>query len=93
MIGTVILFAAMFFALVGLAVWDGARFGGILLFAVMIIGGIGGLLLYFLPTIFAVVRRHRQAAPIILLNVFLGWTFLGWIAALIWSVADFRQTR
>lgn len=44
------------------------------------------LILYFLPTIIAVRRRHRNLLPIILVNIFLGWTFVGWIVALIWAI-------
>jgi uncharacterized membrane protein YqaE (UPF0057 family) len=40
---------------------------------------------YFLPWIVASLRKHRNAGAIALLNLFLGWTLLGWLAALIWS--------
>jgi len=40
---------------------------------------------YFLPTIVAKSRKHHNTMPIFLLNLFLGWTGLGWLAALIWS--------
>jgi len=39
---------------------------------------------YFLPSMIAVARNHRNALPIFILNLFLGWTFLGWIIALVW---------
>lgn len=54
--------------------------GGDLLF-VLLIGGT----LYFLPAIVAGNRRHHQAAAIFFLNLLLGWTVLGWIAALVWA--------
>jgi hypothetical protein len=40
---------------------------------------------YFLPTIIVTARRHHNAAAIFVLNLFLGWTFLGWVIALVWS--------
>lgn len=43
------------------------------------------LVLYFIPAIIAAMRKHPNQNPIFLLNLFLGWTFLGWVAALIWS--------
>lgn len=43
------------------------------------------LLLYFLPALVANQRRHRQGNAIFVLNFFLGWTVIGWIAALVWS--------
>ena len=42
------------------------------------------VLLYFLPTIIG--RDKRDAAGIILVNVFLGWTVIGWLIALIWAI-------
>ncbi len=46
------------------------------------------LAVYFLPTIIAVARRTRNALGIVLLNIFAGWTFFGWVAALVWSIVD-----
>lgn len=40
---------------------------------------------YFIPTLMAVWVRKKQTLAIFLLNLLLGWTFLGWLAALIWS--------
>jgi len=40
---------------------------------------------YFLPTLIAVLREHHNRLPIFLLNFFLGWTFIGWVASLVWS--------
>ena len=45
-----------------------------------------GAALYFLPTIIAVARRKRNMPAILALNLLLGWTFLGWVASLVWSV-------
>jgi len=42
-------------------------------------------LIYFLPTILALARGHLSALAIFLLNLFFGWTLIGWIVALIWS--------
>jgi len=42
--------------------------------------------LYFLPFLIASLRQRKNILAIFLLNLTLGWTFLGWIAALIWSV-------
>jgi hypothetical protein len=44
-----------------------------------------GFVFYFLPTIVALVRSKRDALSIFLLNLFLGWTLLGWIIALVWA--------
>ncbi len=42
--------------------------------------------LYFVPTIVAFARKHKNAVAILILNIFLGWTGIGWIGALIWAV-------
>lgn len=46
------------------------------------------LLAYFLPAIMAKSRHHNNQNPIFLTNLFLGWTVLGWLVALIWSSSD-----
>jgi hypothetical protein len=45
-----------------------------------------GFAVYFLPSMAALSRRKRNALPIFVLNLFLGWTFLGWVGALVWSL-------
>lgn len=43
------------------------------------------LLLYFLPSIHAVSARKKNAGAITVLNLFLGWTLIGWVGAAVWS--------
>lgn len=45
-------------------------------------------LIYFVPTIIALVRHHTYKLYIIVINIILGWTLLGWIVCLIWSLID-----
>jgi ABC-type sugar transport system permease subunit len=45
------------------------------------------LALYFIPTLVAMGRRKRNTAAIFALNLFLGWTLLGWVLALVWSLS------
>lgn len=40
------------------------------------------VLLYLLPTWIAFGNRHRSLIPVLALNICLGWTLLGWLAAL-----------
>lgn len=42
-------------------------------------------LLYMLPTGVSLIRNGRNKLPIFLLNLFLGWTFIGWVVALVWA--------
>jgi hypothetical protein len=41
--------------------------------------------MYFLPSIIALMRNKRDIVAIILLNFFLGWSVIGWIVALVWA--------
>lgn len=41
--------------------------------------------LYLLPGIIASIRGHRQQPAIWLVDILLGWTFVGWIVALVWA--------
>jgi hypothetical protein len=50
-----------------------------------LVGALIAMLIYFAPTIVAYNRRHMSSGAIFLLNVFLGWTVIGWILSLIWS--------
>lgn len=49
------------------------------------------LVVYLLPAWIAIMRKHHQTAAILLLNLLLGWTALGWIAALVWSATSTRR--
>ena len=51
---------------------------GIFLFVVIV-------LVYFLPFLTAEVRQHPQRMAILTLNLLLGWTFVCWVLALVWS--------
>ena len=41
---------------------------------------------YFLPGLIASLRNHKNKLAIFLLNLLLGWTVLGWVVSLVWSV-------
>ena len=40
---------------------------------------------YFMPAIIALLRDKRGAGGVALVNLFLGWTVVGWFVAFIWS--------
>ncbi len=48
-------------------------------------------LLYLLPTSIAIARKRSNTGAIFVLNLFLGWTLVGWVVALVWSVADDKK--
>jgi hypothetical protein len=41
-----------------------------------------GAVLYFLPSVIAFSRSIPDRGMVLVLNVFLGWTFLGWVVSL-----------
>jgi len=53
-----------------------------ILFILLMIG------LYFLPGLVATMRDQRNANAIWVLDLFLGWTVLGWVIALVWACMD-----
>ena len=44
--------------------------------------------IHFLPTIVAASRSVRNLGWIFVINLFLGWTVVGWVVALIWAFRD-----
>lgn len=48
---------------------------------------------YLLPTYIATFRNAPRLSSIFLLNLLSGWTFLGWIAALVWACVDIKKNR
>ena len=48
---------------------------------------------YFLPSIIALFRGKSNSTAIFMLNLFLGWTFIGWVVALIWAVSKDRDIQ
>jgi hypothetical protein len=47
-----------------------------------------GFVMYFLPSIVALIKSKRDLLAIFLLNFFLGWSVIGWIVALIWAAKN-----
>ena len=41
--------------------------------------------LYLLPTWIALFRGKKQRLAICLINIFAGWTVIGWLGSLIWA--------
>lgn len=47
-----------------------------------------GIALYFLPAIIAAARHTHNAMGILMLNLFLGWTGVGWFVALLMAICS-----
>jgi hypothetical protein len=54
---------------------------------------LGALALYFVPTVGACIRKLKNTTGLVLLNLFLGWTVIGWIVALIWAASGETESE
>jgi hypothetical protein len=61
---------------------NSAGIGIVLLFLIII-----SIAFYFIPTIIAVIRK-RQVASVFVINLFLGWTLVGWVVAIALAVSS-----
>ena len=43
------------------------------------------IIVYLIPTYIATQRKHPNVLPIAIINIFLGWTYIGWVITLAWS--------
>ena len=48
------------------------------------------IMLYFVP--YLVGTHKRNSGAILALNLLLGWTFIGWVAALVWALTKDTPT-
>lgn len=46
---------------------------------------IASIVFYFIPTIVAYINEQDNTASIFILNLLAGWTFVGWVVALVWA--------
>ncbi len=49
--------------------------------------------MYWLPTIIAVLRRTPSALGVAIVNFFFGWTIIGWVVALFMALAAAPATQ
>ena len=60
-------------------------------FIIVLILGAIGLTFYFVPTLVAMSRNTKRIGGIIVVNIFLGWTLLGWVGAFVWAVIEQKK--
>lgn len=54
---------------------------------------LAALLLYLAPAIIADMRKREDVLAITVVNVLLGWTIVGWVAALVWARHPVSERR
>jgi hypothetical protein len=72
---------------------DGAASAGLGAGFLLLIAIVGLLSLgfYFLPLVIAIVRKKSNVVAIGALNLLLGWSLIGWVVALVWSLSNDQQ--
>jgi len=53
-----------------------------------IIIGIAVLIIHFLPSYIAYSKNHPSKVLILVLNILMGWTGIGWLVLMFWSMKD-----
>lgn len=48
---------------------------------------------YFLPTLVAVMRSVPNAGSVVVINLFLGWTLIGWVVSLAMAARSAQSER
>lgn len=48
---------------------------------------------YWLPSLLAFHRRHKNRIAILAINFFFGWTVVAWIVTLIWACTNNTERR
>lgn len=56
-------------------------------FGTIVTLGILAFIISFLPTVVAMWRGCKSTGGIFIVNLFLGWTLLGWVGALAWAAS------
>ena len=51
------------------------------------------ILLYLLPGFLAMALNKEHWLAIMILNVLLGWTYVGWVISLVWALADEKKGK
>ena len=58
----------------------------------MLVGMFFAMAMYFVPAIIAFVRGKANRMAILALNFLAGWTFIGWVGALVWALTKDQRT-
>ena len=52
-----------------------------------------GLVFYFLPAFIASSRGHHNSGALFVANLLTGWTFIGWVVCLVWSLTNQKEDK
>jgi hypothetical protein len=89
--GVVAFAAGLALTALALAGQTGAAVGDTAMFVAGSVAVVSFIGLYFLPSIVASNRKHHNIGAVVVVNVFLGWTFVGWVVALAMAASAVRS--
>lgn len=46
------------------------------------------LVVYFIPGAVAYARHHSRPHVVLLFNLLIGWTLIGWVMTLVWAISN-----
>jgi hypothetical protein len=46
------------------------------------------IVFYFIPGMVAYWRHHSRPQVVLLFNLLIGWTLIGWVITLVWAIAN-----
>lgn len=49
------------------------------------------LIVYFIPSFIAYEKGRKHKSAILVLNIFTGWMFIGWVGALVWAFMSSKE--
>lgn len=81
--GLLVVFAVIAIVLI-LAFNNGSDHKGLMVLVLIAVS----IPIYFAPSSVAVQRDHKHQTAIVALNLFLGWSFVGWVVALVWALTN-----
>jgi hypothetical protein len=58
---------------------------------IVVVAIIVGLFVYFIPTIVA--GGKKQSTQVFVVNLFFGWSLIGWVIALVWALQSDENPR
>jgi Superinfection immunity protein len=63
---------------------------GSVIASLLLVGAI--VMAYMFPTFIACIRRVPNTGSVAIINIFLGWTFIGWVVALAMAASSSRPS-
>jgi T4 superinfection immunity protein len=59
--------------------------GGVVILILLFLIGVA---IWWIPGFIASARKHHNCVSIWLVTLFLGWSFIGWVIALVWAFSN-----